>query len=590
MDLQPHIKMCHIIGKSLIGLLLILSACSQSNIRHLEQAEYFVMHEPERSKRLLDEIENPESLSKEQRMRYHLIQHEIKYKTFQEISSDTLMLEVLTFFDKKGDVPRLLRSFYCLGGIYADLGEAPKAQKCFLEAMHFADDYEEMYPSLFGRIYNHCGTLYLYQFLYDEALPLLKKASVCIEMAEDNKSLSYIYRDIARAYHTIEIPDSSGFYYEKSIEKANLHNDDDKDLATSISCEHISFLLTQNNTKSVNKFMTDDLMQQIKKDSIDQRFLVLGHYYLIEMQIDSAAHYLKLCINSENIATRNEAYFHLSNLEEMTNNIETALSHARMYEEIQDTISQTAHTKLIKQVHEMYNYERIEAENQSLKLKRKIFTYRIISAATVFILTLSILYLIKKRKEKKEKEQAIRREQLLTSKYQTAKTKLIEKKLKIMNLEEDITNHKDKLSSAQLELYQTQKRLLEITENKYILQNEENTLLKQSLQCSSIYRKFHDAEKDDSIRITKEDWSELQTIINQTYDDFTVRFKHYYPALTDIELQVCLLIKSELTITGIARIVHRSKQMVSMCRSRLYKKITGNTGSAEELDDFINDF
>lgn len=103
---------------------------------------------------------------------------------------------------------------------------------------------------------------------------------------------------------------------------------------------------------------------------------------------------------------------------------------------------------------------------------------------------------------------------------------------------------------------------------------------------SGIFRLFHRARMEE-VRVTEEDWKALQDAINEAYPDFVARLYALVPKLSTIELQISLLIKINVSVTDIAYHVSRTKQAVAVSRARLYKKITGNDGSAELFDKYI---
>lgn len=106
------------------------------------------------------------------------------------------------------------------------------------------------------------------------------------------------------------------------------------------------------------------------------------------------------------------------------------------------------------------------------------------------------------------------------------------------------------------------------------------------LMESGIYRLFHRARMED-IRVTEEDWELLQKQIDEVFPNFTSRLYALVPKLSAIELQISLLIKINVSVTDIAYHVNRTKQAVAVSRARLYKKITGNEGSADLFDKYI---
>ena len=51
-----------------------------------------------------------------------------------------------------------------------------------------------------------------------------------------------------------------------------------------------------------------------------------------------------------------------------------------------------------------------------------------------------------------------------------------------------------------------------------------------------------------------------------------------------------MLVKVNVSITDIAYLVNRTKQAITVSRARLYKKITGEEGTADQFDTWIGMF
>lgn len=92
-------------------------------------------------------------------------------------------------------------------------------------------------------------------------------------------------------------------------------------------------------------------------------------------------------------------------------------------------------------------------------------------------------------------------------------------------------------------------------------------------------------EADQIIR--EEDWNALRKELDKTYNNFTNRLYQLYSGMSLIELRICYLIKISVKVTDMAKILGRSKPSVSSSRKRLYKKIKGEDGTPNELDELI---
>lgn len=86
--------------------------------------------------------------------------------------------------------------------------------------------------------------------------------------------------------------------------------------------------------------------------------------------------------------------------------------------------------------------------------------------------------------------------------------------------------------------------------------------------------------------ITAEDWDEMERQLKQVYPGFTSQLRGLRP-LSELEYQVCLLIKLRIAPKDMANVLCRDVSTISTVRSRLYQKVFGRKGGAKEWDDFI---
>ena len=87
------------------------------------------------------------------------------------------------------------------------------------------------------------------------------------------------------------------------------------------------------------------------------------------------------------------------------------------------------------------------------------------------------------------------------------------------------------------------------------------------LKQSSVYKRFHWAAAEDSIKITVEDWNSLEEEIEKAYPGFISRLHDLYPELSVQGVQICLLTKASIAPADIARVIGRSRSAINLaCR------------------------
>lgn len=108
-------------------------------------------------------------------------------------------------------------------------------------------------------------------------------------------------------------------------------------------------------------------------------------------------------------------------------------------------------------------------------------------------------------------------------------------------------------------------------------------------QQLELTRLFHCARSEE-LKVTDEDWKNLERYIMDLHPQLLPALYDKVPKLSEIEQRISMLVKINVSITDIAYLVNRTKQAITVSRSRLYKKITGEEGTAEMFDNWLQNF
>ncbi len=87
-------------------------------------------------------------------------------------------------------------------------------------------------------------------------------------------------------------------------------------------------------------------------------------------------------------------------------------------------------------------------------------------------------------------------------------------------------------------------------------------------------------------RLKDDEWLDIETHIRKVYPGFTSQLRNLH-TMSELEYQVCLLIKLRIAPSDIAIVLARDASTISTVRSRLYKKVFNHKGGAKEWDEFI---
>ena len=546
----------------------------------LSQIESLADTNPEEARPLLDRLRDSLSLfDEEQHMYYDLLDLKVNDKMYVRHTSDSLIKRITAFYETYGDRDKLLESYYYMGRVYRDLNDAPEALKYFQKALDVAGDTRKY--RLLSNVYSQMGTLYFYQNVYENAIRMHEKAAQYKLLKGDSTSLSLVMR---RVYDAINKNDSAVLYYQKAA-----------DIAKEIGLVHrYSGISTELGDLHREMGMYDKAFEclfESLKDSVGRNmyptYSTLGHIYLEVGKLDSADYYLRRCLDSPDLYVRDAIYEYLSLLYERRLNYREAIRYVRLGQQVQDTIRKITDSEEIRKMTSLYNYQKRETENLRLKGENDRMQIRIYRILSLFGLGLSItllfIYRLKRQKERLARQfEALQREK--QEQYERSFQYVEANNAKLNELGTLLSKDHEDTNS----LLHVRKELLQVTNEQIQLRRTERDLLESDLRHSDIYMKFHSTNEADQI-IREEDWNALRKELDKTYNNFTNRLYQLYSGMSLIELRICYLIKISVKVTDMAKILGRSKPSVSSSRKRLYKKIKGEDGTPNELDELIAD-
>ena len=292
-----------------------------------------------------------------------------------------------------------------------------------------------------------------------------------------------------------------------------------------------------------------------EKDSIDRynNYIIKGVIFQDIQQYDSAIHYFTLSSKNQYIYAKALSYSYLGEIYEKKGNILKALEFIKTYELLRDSIEDQNQSVAIIKMQNLFQNEKLQKNNKELSKKMEEISslvYKISAIAAFALLITGLCYFITYKK----KSERIRKQEREISQ---AKDKLQQQAIENLQKEE-------KLSSLQADFL---RRLVAI--NIPSLNNKANDLV---------------------IKLSNEDFANLEKDINATFDQFTVRLKKEYPLLDKNEIQFCCLIKIQLDLNTLANIYCRSKAAISKRKLRIKQEKLNITDKNISLDDFIQRF
>ena len=573
----------------LLLILLILASCA-GNRKYddlMQRADSIMNVNDDSAKvaiRMLDGVKSQLSeFTKKQRMRYELLRHKAMNKACITFTSDSVMKEVVDYYEDHGSANQRMLANYVLGCVYRDMHEVPLALEYYNKATEQADttaadcDYGTLY-----RVYSQMGFLFSKQYLPYQLLDAFGKAEKYAYLAKDTLNAIINYQNKGDAYDYLGKKDS---VVAINLRSANMFKriGDNYNAAIALGCNYSYYIEKQdsvNAKKAFEAYFSTGYEGNLEYE--DSKAYVLcqkGIYYMFTGQLDSACYILqqslKFCKSFSNKAATTKALAHYY---AKVNQPSLAMKYALQSSEYNDSSLMEARKNQLQQMQAMYDYGRNQEIARMAEQKATRSTqmnYMVVFACVILLLFLSYIY----------------RKQLVLKKKRIAVSKLLyeDSLLKLKRLQDEkaklVAENDNKLFQVIMEKENTIDKLkAEISDiqDKYSLTSVSNVEL--TLMDSSICKKIKFIEVHPRKKMSDEDWKELADTVEKTIPNFIPRLKN---KLNDKDYQICLLIRLGFTTSLIARLLGLSDAAISKSRKTMLKKLCGKIGKPKDFDKYV---
>ena len=573
----------------LLLILLILASCA-GNRKYdelMQRADSIMNVNDDSAKvaiRMLDGVKSQLSeFTKKQRMRYELLRHKAMNKACITFTSDSVMKEVVDYYDHHGSANERMLANYVLGCVYRDIHEVPLALEYYNKATEQADtiaadcDYGTLY-----RVYSQMGFLFSKQYLPYQLLDAFGKAEKYAYLAKDTLNAIINYQNKGDAYDYLGKKDS---VVAINLRSANMFMriGDNYNAAIALGCNYSYYIEKQdtvNAKKAFEAYFSTGYEGNLEYE--DSKAYVLyqkGTYYMFTGQLDSACYILqqslKFCKSFSNKAATTKALAHYY---AKVNQPSLAMKYALQSSEYNDSSLMEARKNQLQQMQAMYDYGRNQEIARMAEQKAKRSTqmnYMIVFACVILFLFLSYIY----RKQLALKKKRIAASKLVyedcllkLKRLQEEKAQLVAEKDK--KLAQIITEKENAISKLVSEIHDIQ--------NRYSLSSMSDAYL--VLKNSSIYKKIQCIEAHPLEEMNEEDWTELADTVEELIPNFIPMLKN---RVSDRDYRICLLIRLGIPASLMARLLNLSDAAISKSRKTMLKKLCGKVGKPKEFDEYV---
>ena len=534
--------------------------------------------------RMLDVVKSqlPE-FSQAQKMRYELLRHKAMNKACITFTSDSVMKEVVDYYDNYGSANERMLANYVLGCVYRDMNEAPLALEYYNKATEQADTTAAdcNYGTLY-RVYSQMGFLFSKQYLPYQLLDAFGKAEKYAYLAKDTLNAIINYQNRESAYYYLGNKDS---VIAINLRASNMFKQigDNNNAAIALGCNYSYYIEKQDSVNAKKAFEAYfSTGYEGNSNYGDAKAFLLcekGRYYMFISRLDSAFSCLNQSLKlSKSYSNKAAATKVLAQYYARVNKPVLAMKYALKSSEYNDSDLLAVRESQLQQIQAMYNYGRNQEIARKAELKAERITmlvYVLIAGGVVIFLLLTHLYLkqLKKKKEKILVTKHLYDDSLLKLRQKQEELELLrtvndrkiadvikEKEQTINKLKEDLKDIRDKYSNSSL--------------------SDVDILLKES----SIYKRIKYLELHPKEIMRENDWIELEETIEQLIPSFIPLLKN---RLNVMAYRICLLVKLDISTSSIAILLGLSSSAISKYRKVMLEKLCGRSGKPKDFDEYI---
>jgi tetratricopeptide (TPR) repeat protein len=524
----------------LLLLFLVLASCNTTSVQVeevLQQANSYMETHPDSALLILQKIPQPATLRGKVQADYALLYTQACDKNYLPADNDSLIQIAVTYYKEKKESIETAKSYFYLGCVYRDMGNAVQATESLLKALGaIPNSYQKERITML--IHYNLAIQYNDEGLHQDALYHYQKALCNAQEREDIKDISYCSGDIGTTFLYLNQNDSALTYYQHALERGYLLNDT---ILIRNGFRNLAlYYNTIENYELTNKYIIN--LMKMGETNLHSIYNLKANALLQLGEKDSANYYLQKAVLSTNLATRTMAYYHLYELEKLntpsklTNYVDSFL----LYRDSLTILSkQEAMHKLSTQYLMQLHTQQLDAQRE----KERIY---IISICVVVLLISGGIWARIERNRKLY--------------FAEMKRKLAESHLD--TIKQYIKNEIGE--ETQLDI-----KIREIEQEKI------NSCIKTFHQSTWHKRLTNLSPQSESFLSNKEQ-NALYIDLHSIFADFIDILRNKYPSIKDADIYFCLLSLCGYSLKAIACYLRTNDRNLSTRKSRLKKVLEKN--------------
>ena len=560
-----------------VGIVIaILSGCGgRKMMSQLETISKIADDNPDSALIALAKYENEKSdWSKGDRMHFELVKMKAQNKSGQKIVSDSVLNDVVAYFDANGTSNERMLAYYLLGRFHANIGEAPQALQTYYDAIDKGDtlssecDYGTM-----AAIYGQMANIFHQQNLPHDEIWAFQHYSDCIRKLGDEVEYAVAKSQLIRPYYLLGEKDSVLHLIDTFYNELNRLGNTKR--AVGLLPSSIYIYVERNElpkAKHVMDIYENESGLFDEKGNIAQGrehyYVTKGFYELAANNYDQAETFFRKSIKAGYLS---DGYKGLLAVYRHKNILDSITRFSLLYENAQDSLHNQMQIDATHRMSALYNYSRSQKEAEQQARKARNARLWIVGIFIFALLGLIFVFWVYKEYKKKKQEEIGKLAVALES-----------AKREYQDIQEELQRLKDKDYNKLIaekeqkgkELRQTIEELADATGLPSAIDNLSDF---ESSKIVEVFRKKKDFASDNPIP-NKAEWRALEVQFSKDMPS-AYRILAKDKKLSPLELHVCMLLVLDFEDSSIVNLTDSISQTITKAKSRANKKIFNENGA-----------
>jgi tetratricopeptide (TPR) repeat protein len=524
-------------------------------------------------------------------VRSELLHARTMNKEYVPFTTDSVMKEVVAYYDRYGTDSEKMEAHYLLGCVYRDMGEAPQALRCYQDAVEASPDPSEggekgrlFSPpsegsgeaSLLIRIYGQMAELFDAQNLYSDEISTMKEIQRLALMQRD--SLMYIRAIELMTKPYYKLGDTAKVI-ETVWEAHRLYNKIGETRKAAYAFATLAHIMVKRGQMAV----ADSLLREYETKTglfdssgtiqrgYEMYYYIKGNYYLQAGKTDSAEVFFRRLLPDHYPA---DAYRGLLAVYQSSDSI---AKYARLFEAAIDSLNNKRRIEAVHRMAALYDYHRFQqkADQEALAASEARGRANMAFVLIVLVSAAACVIFVRFRKNKQKELDRMSEECLVMSGLLAKARAELEEERKAADsygsLEAEM---QEKLEDKSNEVKELENRLQQLETQYHTVTQQATVENKKNSEAVRIIRQRAEW-KHGAILPSANEWEKLT-------HQFRLDFPHYYSLLTQEnklaikELRTSMLLILDFKEGEIAVLLGVKPQRVTNIKKRVNMKLFGD--------------